>query len=256
LVLPLALAACGGGSASGPKKIDPIAYVKHSATKTADLKSEHMVMTGKLDASGQSISLDGSGDFANKPLKGTFAVSFSGMGQSLAMNEIMDGTTLYLKSPAFAGKLPAGKTWAKADLASLGKASGLNYSALASQSPAQALARIEAAGSVTQVGSDTIDGVQTTHFRITNLDFSKLAPGAKLPSGSSIKYGPIDVWVGNDTGYVYRELMSFDFSESGQTGTMKMQTDFSKFGEPVNVTLPTAKETVDMTKLLKERMHQ
>jgi LppX_LprAFG lipoprotein len=250
---PLMLAACGGSS--NALKVDPVAYVKQAAHKTASTFSEHMTLTGSVDAGGQTAPIQGSGDFANAPLKGDFSFSLSApTGESVKFDEVFSGKTLYVRSPSLTSHLPSGKKWASLDFAALGHAMHIDTLNQMSESPTQALQRIEAAGTVKQVGSQTIDGVQTTHFQVTNLDLSKLAPGAKLPATSSFKYGPIDVWVGNDTGYVYRESMSFDISESGQTATMKMQTDFSKFGEPVHVTVPTAKETVDMTKRIKGHM--
>jgi hypothetical protein len=245
IAAPLALAACGGGSNSAVTG-DPVAYVKHAATKTADLTSEHMVMTGTMNAAGQPISIQGSGDFANSPLKGSFAMTVSAMGQNVAMNEVMDGTATYVSSPAFTGRLPAGKTWIKADLAQLGRSTGLNYSSLMSQGPTQLVGQLEAAGSVQNFGTETVDGVETTHYQVTKLDVSKLPQGAKIKALAHPKYGTVDVWIGNDDGYVYRQSMSVSYSAQGQRGSMKMRVDFSKFNEPVTVTVPPASKTVDV----------
>jgi hypothetical protein len=195
----------------------------------------------------QSISLQGSGDFANSPPKGSLALSVSGLGQNLAMQEVLDGTTIYVTSPVLASTLPAGKTWLKADIAHLGKATGINYSSLMWQSPAQMLKQLEGAGSVNSLGTETIDGVETTHYQLT-IDFSKLPQGAKIEAFAHPKYGPIDVWVGNDNGYVSRESLSASFSVQGQSASMTMNVDFSKFNELVAVTIPPASQTVDVTK--------
>jgi hypothetical protein len=248
VVAPLVLAACGGSSKS-VVVIDPVAYVKHAAMKTADLKSEHMAMTGNISAAGQTISLTGNGDYTNTPLKGSFAISMSAIGQNLSMNEVVDGTTFYVSSPMFSSRLPAGKTWVKADLSQLGKSTGLNDSSLTSQSPAQMLARLEAAGSVQSLGAETIDGVETTHYRITELDISRLPQGAKIEALAHPTYGPVDVWIGNSDGYVYRESLSASYSVQEQSGSMKARVDFSKFNEPVSVSVPPASETVDMSNL-------
>jgi hypothetical protein len=249
LVAPLALAACGGSS-STQLNVDPVVYVKHAATKTADLKSEHMVMTGTIGAAGQSISLQGHGDFANSPPKGSFTMSLSGMGQNLAMNEVIEGTTFYVSSPAFAGKLPAGKTWVKADLAQLGKSTGINYSSLMSQSPTQILGKLQAAGSVRSLGTETIDGVATTHYQVTKIDISKLPQGGKIQALAHPTYGPVDVWIGNSDGYVYRESLSFSYSVQGQSASMTMRVDLSKFNEAVTATVPPASKTLDIGKRL------
>ena len=248
LAAPLVLAACGGGSSSSVK-VDPLAYVKHAASRTAAITSEHMTVSATVSAAGQNVSMQGSGDYVNKPLKSTMDMSMTLMGRDITFRGVQDGTVIYVNSPLFASQLPSGKTWMKIDLAKFGSAAGINYSSLMSRSPTQALQQIEAAGSVKTVGSETIDGVQTTHYQITNLDLSKLPQGAKLQALGNINYGPIDVWIGNKDGYVYRESASFTTSVSGQSASMSMKSDFSKFGEKVNVTVPPASAVFDASSL-------
>lgn len=251
--LVLVLAACGGSgrSASAPQQVqvDPAKYVRHAAVKTAQAPSEHMTMTGKVTASGIGISMSGSGDFSNARHQGTFTAAFSFAGMNGKIDEVLDGTTIYMSSPLFSTGLPAGKKWVKLDLATFGKSQGIDYSALMSRSPTQAFQQLEAAGKVTKVGSATIDGVRTTHFRVEHLDISKLPQGAKLEALAHPAYGPIDVWIDNGNGYVRRETMSFSYTVKGHKATMSMTSDFSKFGEPVRVAVPPANETLDGTKL-------
>jgi hypothetical protein len=251
LAAPLALVACGGGSnhnsSAPPVKLDPVAYVRHAAHKTAGLSAEHMTTTGKVSVLGTSVSVTGSGDFSNAQHRGSFVASFSAAGRNGKIDEVLDGTTIYMSSPLFARQLPAGKKWMKLDLGQLGKANGVNYSTLMSQTPAQALKRLEAAGTVTQLGADTIDGVATTRFRVDHLDITKLPQGAKIEALAHPTYGPIEVWIGKRNGYIYRETMSFSYSVQGQQASMTMTSDFSKFGESVRVSVPGASETVDAT---------
>jgi hypothetical protein len=247
LAAPLALAACGGSS--GSVNADPVGYVKQSATKTAQAPSEHMAMTMTMSIAGQDISLKGSGDYVNKPPQGTFDMSMSLMGQDMTFNAVEDGTTMYMQSPMLSSQLPSGKTWMKLDLQKVGSAHGVDYSALMSQNPAQAVQRLEAAGSVKTVGTETIDGVETTHYQVTNVDISKMPQGSKIQALAHPKYGPIDVWIGNKDGYVYRESMSFAYSVMGQSASADMRVDLSNFGKPVNVTVPPASAVVDGTSL-------
>jgi len=247
LAAPLALAACGGSS-SAKVKVDPVAYVKHAARKTAQT-SEHATLTAKMNMGPVSLAMNGAGDFSFAQHGGSMTMNVSVMGQSLKMREILAGTTIYVSSPLFASSLPAGKTWMKLDLAALGKAAHLDMSSMLSQSPAQNLQRLEAAGTVTEVGAETIDGVATTHYRVTKVDLSKLLPGAKIPALGKFKYGPIDVWIGNSNGYVARETMSLNAAAAGHSVTMKMTANYSKFGEAVHVTVPPASQTVDAMQL-------
>jgi hypothetical protein len=173
--------------------------------------------------------------------------TFSAAGRNGKIDEVLDGTTLYLSSPLFSNRLPSGKKWMKLDLSEFGKAKGINFSALMSQTPAQALKRLDAAGKVTQVGTAQIDGVATTHFRVEHLDITKLPQGAKIEALAHPTYGPIDVWIGRGNGYVYREAMSFSYSVQGAKASLTMTSDFSKFGESVHVSVPAASKTVDAT---------
>ncbi|MDX6482098.1 MAG: hypothetical protein QOG85_2608 [Gaiellaceae bacterium] len=250
VVAPLALVACGGGASSTAPKLDPVAYVKHAASKTASMASEHMTVSGNVSVGLMGVKMNGSGDFSNTNKTGQMSVAMTLMGQDVRMNEILTGTTIYMSSPLFSAELPAGKTWMKLDLEKLGQSHGIDYSSLMSQSPTQTLQRLGAAGSVKSVGTETIDGVETTHYQVTNLDISKLPQGSKIESlGLHPKYGPIDVWIGTADGYVHRESMSFTYSMNGQSASMDMTINLSKFGEAVNVKIPPASKTVDGTSL-------
>jgi hypothetical protein len=256
IALPLALAACGGGgakhaarTAGRAPKIDPVSYVRRAAHKTAAAPSEHMTMTGKVGASGVDVSLRGAGDFSNTQHAGTLRATFAAAGMNGKIDEVMDGTTVYMSSPLFASSLPAGKKWVKVDLQKLGKSQGLDFSSLMSRSPTQAFRQLEAAATVEQLGAETIDGVATTHYRVEHLDVSKLPQGSKLEALAHPKYGPIDIWIGNGNGYIYRETLSVGYTASGQTATMRMSTSFSRFGEAVHATPPPASETVDGSNL-------
>ena len=249
LVAPLALVACG--SSSPRVTADPVAYVKRAANRTVGT-TEHIAMTGTMTAAGQpgSLKLSMSGDLGSFPLRGNFQLAMKAPGSNVKISEVFDGKTLYLHSPG--ERAPGGKAWMKVDLAALSKSAHVDFLQSMSQSPALALEQLKAAGKVSQVGAETIDGVQTTHFQIADIDVSKLAKGVMLANPNQVKFGAIDVWVGNDNGYVYREKVPLTVTIGNQTGTMTMQVDLSHFGEAVHANVPSAKETVDMTKLIKE----
>jgi hypothetical protein len=237
---PLVLAACG--SSSPRVSADRVAYVKHAAQKTADIPSEHMTVTATVGAGPINAEATGSGDFANATKKGQMSLTISALGQKTRVNEVLDGSTVYAQSPMLGSELPNGKTWTKVDLRSLSTSTGINYASLMSQSPTQTLKQLLAAGSVKTVDTATIDGVETTHYQITNLDLSKLPGGAKIEALIHPKYAPIDVWIGNKDGYVHRESLSFTYTAAGQSGSTSLLVNLSKFGENVNVKVPPASE--------------
>lgn len=249
LAAPLVLAACGGGSSTARVNVDPVAFVKQSAQKTARMPSEHTTMAATVSVGSMKLTMSGSGDYVNATKRGQMTMHVSAAGHDIQMGEVMDGTTIYVRSPMLGSQLPRGKTWMKLDLQKVGASQGIDYSSLMGQSPTHALEQLGAAGSVSSVGTETIDGDETTHYRVTNLDISKLPQGAKIQALVHPKYDPIDVWIGNKDGYVHRVSMSFTYSAAGQSGSMEMRIDLSKFGETVDVAVPPANEVLDATSL-------
>jgi hypothetical protein len=74
---------------------------------------------------------------------------------------------------------------------------------------------------------------------------------ATLKGVREVTVGPINVWIGKSDGYVYRETVSVSVSATvpAQSGSWGMRVDFSKFNEPVSVSVPPASETADMSSL-------
>lgn len=241
LVLPLA--ACGGGKSSAPPtNMTPIAYVKSAATKTAQSPSEHVALKGSATLGTTLVTVDGTGDFDNAKKLGSMHADFSAGGLSGAIDEVLSGTTVYLQSPLLTSNLPKGKTWLKLDLTKVAP-KGLNLSALTNESPAELLSQLRAAGNVTKVGDETINGSATTHYR-GRLDASKLSK----VTGVAITYGPVNVWIGKDDGYVHRMQMEYTV-KAGKAArqSIGLTMDFSDFGKGVIVSVPSASETVDGT---------
>lgn len=246
----LGLAACGGGSSSSSdaSKLTPIAYVKSSAVKTAKAKSEHMALQGSVTVQGQTVSLSGAGDFDNAARTGSMHLDFNVGGLAGSIDEVVEGTTIYMRSPLFADGLPKGKTWLKVDLQKAGASQGIDFSALGSQDPTETLSQLQRAGTVTEVGDEELGGVETTHYRAT-IDISKAPQGAKIQALTNAKYGPYDVWIGKDDGLVRRMKFGLTMAPGGAAKqVIAVRVDFSDFGKDVQVSVPSAAETFDATK--------
>lgn len=239
-VAALAFAAAGCGSGLSLSAVAKAADISSKQT------SEHMNLIGTVTAGGKTISMTGDGDFQNDPVLGDMSVSVQAPGQSIAMREIMDGTTVYLSSDQFQSQLPSGKKWVSLDLQQAGRKLGLDVASLESQSPADALAQLKASGGVAKIGTETIDGVQTTHYRAT-LDPDKLAKVQKqlAKAGVDVHYEPVDVWI-DGQGLVRREHLHYATSGVA-TATTDMTIDLSNYGETVNVAPPSPAETFDPT---------
>jgi hypothetical protein len=236
LVAPLSLVACGGGSSSSGSstvsaQITPVAYVKSAASNTAAQESVHVALKAAVAVSGEALSMSGAGDFAKDT--GSVHVDFSAGGMSGGVDAVLDGTDLYLRSPLLAAALPQGKSWIKVD-ASKAAGRGVNLSSLVAQSPAQTLARLRSISTVTEVGTEQLDGVTTTHYR------GRATKGATAPAGT------YDVWIGKDDDYVHRLKFAAVLGPGQRIDTT---VDFSDFGKTVTVDVPPASETVDASTL-------
>jgi hypothetical protein len=207
-----------------------------------------MSMSGKVTAGSQVITMTGDGDFQNNPTLGELTMSVSGGLRNLTMQAVMEGTTMYMTSDFLRAGLPGGKTWMSMDIAKATKALGVDLGSMSSQSPTQALAQLRKNAAVAEVGHETLDGVDTTHYTavIDSAYVSKL----RKALGETVTYAPVDVWIGSDN-LVRRIRMSY--SQSGTAAVpasaMEMTMDLSHYGEPVRVSVPSPDETFDVTDL-------
>jgi hypothetical protein len=241
LVATSALAACGGGgggssdgssNGSSMATIAPVAYVKSAARKTAGVTSEHVALKGSAALNGQALIVTGDGDFAQH--SGSMHFDFNAGGLSGTIDATLDGTDLYLRSPLFTAALPPGKTWLKIDLTKVANANGVDLSTLISQDPSQTLARLRSISNVTELGTEQVGGVATTHYR------GRVTKAATAPAGV------YDVWIGTDDRFVHRMKVA---SVIGPRQHVVTTVDLSDFGKTVTVDVPPASETYDATNL-------
>jgi hypothetical protein len=228
----LVVAGCGGSShTSSQSRLAPLASVRQAATKTARETSEHLALRGSVTVNGQPVLVSGKGDFRNR--SGAMALGFNVGPLSGTLDAVVDGSTLYIRSPLFAGSLPPGKTWAKVDLTKT-SAGGLPLSTVAAQDPAATLKQLRALSRVTKIGSEQVGGVDATHYR------GRVAKTATHPAAA------YDVWIGDDDGYVHR--VSFR-SLIGPNERLATTIDLSDFGKTVTVNVPPAAQTADAADL-------
>ena len=250
VVLSFALAACGGGGSkqsANASKLAPSAYLALAGKKTSKTASEHVAMKVSAAVSGQPVTVSGQGDFDNNARIGAFHLDFNAGGLATTIDEVVSKTRIYLKSPLFQGQLPGGKTWVMFDLRRALAARGIDLSTLSAQDPTQTLAQLQRLGTVTKVGTETIDGTSTTHY-VAHIDPSKLPQAKQLEALAKAKFGAYDIWVGSDD-LVRRVKFSFTLAPSGSSSkqTVTLTSDFSDFGKVVKADLPPAGSTFDAT---------
>jgi hypothetical protein len=179
-------------------------------------------------------------------------------GQSL--NEIMIGSKIYMSYPALASMM-GGKKWGEIDLTqasgSLGSLSSLVDSAQ-SENPTTQISALVASGDVAKVGTETVDGQQTTHYAgtLTPAELADVANGGQLTAGqigtlknemqsAGITSETVDLWVASSGLPV-----ELKFAAKSSAGTSAGDMKLSDWGAPVSVGAPPASEVYDMTSAL------
>ena len=211
----LSLGACGGASVNA---------VAQAADRTAATGGEHLTLSGTVTEGGLTSRVEGVGDYQNSPPLGHLQMSVAVGTKAVQVDEIDEGSTGYLRSDVFSSLLPHGKEWLLIRSSSLRRL-GLGAVTASQQSPTQTLRALGTSDSATKVGTATVDGVPTTHYRL------------KTPK---LLVGTTDVWIGSDHLVRRIELTSTRYH---------LRMDFSRFGESVTVHKPQASETLDMSKL-------
>lgn len=255
-------AACGGGAGNA------LQSVASAATKTAGTQSAkfHMDLSETVGPIGPlHFTADGVSDNASHSADMTMDLSSiatlagqAGGADQWKAHLILDGSgsspVLYLQLPAL-DKYLNGKTWVKADLAAMAQKAGTSITQLlqtaGNQDPTKALQMLESVGNVTKVGTETIDGVDTTHYSGT-IDVKKVAAllgaQAKALDQAKVTSIPIDVWIGSD-GLVRRMHEHLTYGANGANATTDLTVDLSDFGVKTSIQAPPADQTVDVSTL-------
>jgi hypothetical protein len=231
IVLPLVLAACGGG---GSKAVsgDPLAV---AARHTLAQGSEKVSLQAKVDLGGQNISADGEGAFSRDG--GTLHLSFDlPLIGSTTLDELVEGKVIWVRSPLL------NKHWIKFDAGKPVSVSGINLKLLTGVTPTAALALFQENEGAKAIGTDTVNGVSTNHYRVTLGMINQ-----------DVQYNSAEAWV-DDQNLVRRVTLDFD-AKISTTGNDKAHTvltiNYTDFGTAVTVTPPAADDVIDSSELSK-----
>ncbi len=288
LAATLVVAAVGCGSSSASESSAPPApnsarFLASAATKstgTPSMKTEFSVtmLSSKLPGGRLDMTADGALDNTNHRMDIRLDMSkfATGLGAGAAalgspsdwvgeeVGDFADGRAIvYMKLPVLTRLLPGGKPWIKMDLNAVGKRAGIDISQFTqfANDPTQMVDWLRAAsGDVTTVGTETIDGVATTHYRATvdidkypdlvpaeNRDAMRKAVDA-LKKAAHVSSFPMHVWVGKD-GLVRQVRTALTETIQGETVNVVTSERFYDFGTPVEITLPPDDQVTDISSL-------
>ncbi|WP_338782526.1 DUF1396 domain-containing protein [Streptomyces sp. DG1A-41] len=259
--LLLAAGAVGCGSEQSPE-MTPAAAVAKAAKNTEDITSLRYRMSGTVPESGRV-----KGE-ASMRLKPTIAMSMKMTAPEQGATEAMEirlvDKAMYIGGGAEMAKEMDGKTWMKFDLS--GSDAGKELDQLGSanqaeQNPAAESTFLTGAKDVKKVGSEKVEGVDTTHYTgtVTLKDLRASLKDGKADTREqrekSIKQYEklgvdkltMDMWVDGDD-----HTKQFRMKGEADKGPLDMTITFLDYNKPVNVTAPPAKDVADLADLFKE----
>ena len=245
--------ASGSSSASGPSAGSgddgaDAAALRAAAAATVATGSAQLALDETVQGGGKTYTVKGTGSTELSD-GGKGQLTLVADGESIQLRVI--GKVLYeLLPPAARSAVPGKKPWVRIDTTRV--APGSDGTVSAPDIP-QSLGYLRNAQDVTTVGTETVDGTRTTHYRFQ----------AALPRSGSGMIGvslptsiPIDVWVDaqqhiREERFVLTVTASASASASVSAGTQSVTSTtelrMSDFGSPVTVTSPPAAQTADLT---------
>lgn len=250
LAVVVVVAGCGGGKSkqAAPKEVsnELIVAAATKSTKAGSVEADFKI-------SGAGVKGSGSGVFNTGPSRsGQLTMKVTVRGMEVPLDTVISGNVLYMRSSVFSQLgLPANKQWVKVDLAQLAQQRGIDLSSLANTSPTptSALSYLRGSGKVREVGKESVEGAETTHYKVV-VDLEKAVARSdaatreslrRVIKASGAKTLPIDVWV-DGKGYVRR--VQYAQRASGQA--VKVTMDLHDYGKPVTVKPPPSDTVIDL----------
>ncbi|MDP9373351.1 MAG: hypothetical protein M3Q65_13040 [Chloroflexota bacterium] len=193
-------------------------------------RTAHVRYDMTLQGAGEELRFQGEGDIDAARNAGRLTLQIPGVASTEIIT--IDGRA-YIRDPN-------SNQWIYSDAATAGRGMGISGD---NAVPDLSLF------SFVRVGSETVGGAPTTHWR-ADVDFAELAGQLGLGPEEAAQLeevglvGTLDVWVGNNDSYLHRYAANFQSSiPDPQTGrattfTIAITVTFSNFNAPVQITAP------------------
>ncbi|MEW2494982.1 DUF1396 domain-containing protein [Streptomyces nodosus] len=263
LILGGGAVACSKGAADEPR-MTPAAAVAKAAKNSQDISSLHYRMTGTVPGSGK---VEAEAEMSMKPLAMSMKMTAEEQGTEGPIEIRLVDSVMYMGGNAELAKEMNGKSWMKFDLGNLGEDGGLGTDQFgagqANQNPAQESTFLTGSKNVTEVGTETVDGVKTTHYKgkITLADLRADLKKQKLDKEtregrekSLEQYESLgadkltmDMWIDGDD-----HTKQFRMHGDAEQGPLDITITFLDFNKPVTVKAPPAKDTASLEEMMKE----
>jgi hypothetical protein len=240
-----------GSSAQGNTQEQGTQAVRSAYDRTAEEDTAKVKLRVQTSAQGASQTANGQG--AVDLDDGDSVMTLTVQGQQIEQRVI--DQVLYQKLPK--GQAPGGKPWIKIDLGKVAAQQGADDRSMSDPAQSASYAKAITDKDVTKKGTATVNGVKTTHYRVS-------VDVAELPNGDTLRKQvgptlPMDVWL-DDEGRMRRQQIdmtvkapeatqrsSADASSAPEKVTVRTVMDFTGFGTEVEADEPPAGQVTDMT---------
>ncbi|MCH0568690.1 DUF1396 domain-containing protein [Streptomyces sp. MUM 136J] len=252
---------CSAGDAS-PEMEPAAAAVARAAKSSDDITSFRYRITGTVPETGR---VHGEAAMNVEPLAMSMRMTAEDRADDGQVEiRLVDGA-MYIGGGAEAAKETDGKSWIKFDLSATGADGELNSEQLgggqAGKNPAAESTFLTGSKDVKKVGSETVEGVRTTHYNGTvTLDaleksFDKADKATREKRQKSIeqyeKMGvdrlTMDLWVDGDD-----HTKRFRMRGDADKGPLDMTITFFDVNKPVTVAAPPARDVADLAEMMKD----
>ncbi|MET7942265.1 DUF1396 domain-containing protein [Streptomyces sp. NPDC005302] len=260
LVLGGGAVACSKGTDQSPE-MTPAAAVAKAAKNTEDITSLHYRMAGKVPEEGR-VTAEAS--MSMKPLAMSMKMTAADSGTDGPVEmRLVDGA-MYIGGGAQAAKEMDGKSWIKFDMSALGAGKGVSADQLgggeADKNPAAESTFLTGSKNVKKVGTETVEGVKTTHYK-GSITLDGLRKTLKSESKATreqreksleqyekmgIDAITMDAWIDGGS-----RTKQFRMRGTAEKGPLDMTITFLDYNKPVTVKAPPAKDTADLAEMMK-----
>jgi hypothetical protein len=250
----LGAVACSQDPAPAPtSNLEPEAILRQASN---DLTEQTIRATLSLSAEGGGESVEMTGDMTMDPVNELAHMRFSydgmpGMPEGGDMELVLDGTTMYMR-----GAMLPEAGWIKVDA----DESGMDdpFDASGQMDPSTFLAFLRGAEGIEVVGTETVNGAETTHFAGT-IDFAEFiahaAPGDEREqaeealAGLEAQMGEVrmgfDAWVDAE-GVPWRVSFSMTPDDAGMDASIAVTVDLLEIGGDVEIEVPSDEDVIDL----------
>lgn len=236
LLSTLAIAGCGSATDLSQSQGASLTQQNFASAMTAATSSARSVhMTGSFTVQGQRITLAADESMTTGSFKDAAAamtLNVAGMGSVEV--RIVSGV-VYINAGDLGLPSMSGKPWMKVDLTDESNPMGAAFAKIAAMNPADLMKGFQSISTLTEVGTETVDGIQATHYEVS-VDTAKIGDLVGMPhgtTGSMPKTLTYDVWVDGANRPVEITI---------DNPMVTVDLHFSAWGQPVHVVAPPASQ--------------